>query len=62
MVQDSTPESILIKVFDYNSELDIINSVADTVATYNFNGIDADCINTIRKITIGDLVFGHVFL
>ncbi|MHC9411492.1 YdcP family protein [Clostridium perfringens] len=42
MIQVSIPASIPIKEFDYNAEVDIINPVADTVATANFNGTDVD--------------------
>lgn len=42
MIQVSIPASILLKEFEYNAEVDIINPVADTVATANFNGTDVD--------------------
>ncbi|MDM1009506.1 YdcP family protein [Clostridium perfringens] len=42
MIQVSIPASIPIKEFDYNAEVDIINPVADTVATANFNGTDVE--------------------
>ncbi len=42
MIQVSIPASIPLKEFDYNAEVDIINPVADTVATANFNGTDVD--------------------
>lgn len=42
MIQVSIPASISLKEFDYNAEVDIINPVADTVATANFNGTDVD--------------------
>ncbi|HAT4313995.1 TPA: YdcP family protein [Clostridium perfringens] len=42
MIQVSIPASIPTKEFDYNSEVDIINPVADTVATANFNGTDVE--------------------
>lgn len=42
MIQVSIPASIPLKEFDYNTEVDIINPVADTVATANFNGTDVD--------------------
>lgn len=42
MIQISIPASIPLKEFDYNAEVDIINPVADTVATANFNGTDVD--------------------
>ncbi|RXM74611.1 YdcP family protein [Clostridium tetani] len=42
MIQVSIPASIPLKEFDYNAEVDIINPVADTVATANFNGTDVE--------------------
>lgn len=42
MIQVSIPASIPIKEFEYNAEVDIINPVADTVATANFNGTDVE--------------------
>ncbi|WP_415331891.1 YdcP family protein [Clostridium perfringens] len=42
MIQVSIPASIPLKEFEYNAEVDIINPVADTVATANFNGTDVD--------------------
>lgn len=42
MIQVSIPASIPLKEFDYNAEVDILNPVADTVATANFNGTDVD--------------------
>lgn len=42
MIQVSIPASIPLKEFDYNAEVDIINPIADTVATANFNGTDVD--------------------
>lgn len=42
MIQVSIPASISLKEFEYNAEVDIINPVADTVATANFNSTDVD--------------------
>ena len=42
MIQVSIPASIPLKEFDYNAEVYIINPIADTVATANFNGTDVD--------------------
>ncbi len=42
MIQVSIPASMPLKEFDYNVEVDIINPVADTVATANFNGTDVE--------------------
>ena len=50
MIQVSIPASIPLKEFDYNAEVDIINPVADTVATANFNGTDIDWYIKANKI------------
>ena len=42
MIQVSIPTSVSLKEFDYNAEVEIINPVADTVATATFNGADVD--------------------
>ena len=42
MIQVSIPASVLLKEFDYNAEVEIINPVADTVATAAFQGVDVD--------------------
>mgnify|MGYP000302799664 FL=1 len=42
MIQISIPASVPLKEFDYNAEVEIINPVADTVATATFNGADVD--------------------
>ena len=44
MIQVSIPVSVPLKEFDYNAEVEIINPVADTVATATFQGAD------VRKI------------
>ena len=38
MIQVSIPAAVPLKEFDYNSEVEIINPVADTVATATFQG------------------------
>ena len=38
MIQVSIPATVPLKEFDYNAELEIINPVADTVATATFQG------------------------
>ena len=40
--QVSIPASVPLKEFDYNAEVEIINPVADTVATATFQGADVD--------------------
>lgn len=42
MIQASIPATVPLKEFDYNAEVEIINPVADTVATATFQGADVD--------------------
>ena len=42
MIQVSIPASVHLKEFDYNAKVEIINPVADTVATATFRGADVD--------------------
>lgn len=42
MIQVSIPATVPLKEFDYNAVVEIINPVADTVATATFNGADVD--------------------
>ena len=42
MIQVSIPSTVPLKEFDYNAEVEIINPVADTVATATFQGADVD--------------------
>ena len=42
MIQVSIPASAGEKNFDYNAEVELINPVADTVATATFQGADVD--------------------
>src|SRR5690625_1402337 len=42
MIQVSIPASVPLKEFDYNAEVEIINTVADTVANATFRGSDVD--------------------
>lgn len=42
MIQVSIPASVLLKDFDYNTEVEIINPVADTVATATYQGAEVD--------------------
>jgi len=42
MIQVSILASVPLKEFDYNAEAEIINPVADTVATATFQGADVD--------------------
>ncbi|MGQ4242158.1 YdcP family protein [Enterococcus casseliflavus] len=42
MIQVSIPASAGTKNFDYNAEVEIINPIADTVATATYMGADVD--------------------
>ena len=42
MIQVSIPASVPLKEVDYNAKVEIINPVADTVATATFRGADVD--------------------
>jgi hypothetical protein len=42
MIQVSIPAAVLLKEFDYNSEVELVNPVADTVATATFQGANVD--------------------
>lgn len=42
MIQVSIPASIPLKEFDYNAEVEIINPVADTIATTTYTGAAVD--------------------
>ena len=42
MIQVSIPASVPLKEFDYNARVELMNPVADTVATATFQGADVD--------------------
>ena len=42
MIQVSIPATVLLKKFDYNTEVELINPVADTVANDTFQGANVD--------------------
>lgn len=42
MIQVSIPAAIPLKEYDYNTEVELISPVADTVATATFQGADVD--------------------
>ena len=42
MIQVSIPASVPLKEFDYNARIEIINPIADTVATATFRGADVN--------------------
>lgn len=42
MIQVSIPATVPLKEFDYNAEVELVNPVADTVATAIFQGASVD--------------------
>ena len=42
MIQVSIPASVPLKEFDYNARVEIVNPIADTVATATFRGADVN--------------------
>lgn len=42
MIQVSIPATVPLREYDYNAEVEIINPVADTVASATFQGADVD--------------------
>lgn len=42
MIQVSIPASVPVKDFQYNAEVELINPIADTVATANWQGATVD--------------------
>lgn len=42
MIQVSIPATVPLKEFDYNAEVELVNPVADTVATATFQGAIVD--------------------
>ncbi len=42
MIQVSIPATVSLKEFDYNAEVELVNPVADTVATATFQGANVD--------------------
>ena len=58
MIQVSIPASVPLKEFDYNAEVEIMNPVADTVATATFQGADVDWY--IKADDIVDELFNTV--
>ena len=54
MIQVSIPASVPLKEFDYNAEVEIINPVADTVATATFQGAAVDWYIKAEDIVLAD--------
>lgn len=42
MIRVSIPATVPLKEFDYNAEVELVNPVADTVATATFQGANVD--------------------
>ena len=42
MIQVSIPASVPLKNFDYNAHVELVNPIADTVATATFQGAEVD--------------------
>lgn len=42
MIQVSIPADVAVKDYPYNTEVELINPIADTVANANFRGADVD--------------------
>ena len=58
MIQVSIPATVPLKEFDYNAEVEIINPVADTVATATFQGADVDWYIKAEDIVLKN-IDGH---
>ena len=50
MIQVSIPASVPLKELDYNAEVELINPVADTVATATFQGAEGQRIFIKNRI------------
>ena len=60
MIQVSIPASVPLKEFDYNAEVEIINPVADTVATATFQGADVDWYIKADDIVLKNKQAGNI--
>nr|CAD0296935.1 hypothetical protein [Streptococcus constellatus] len=45
MIQVSIPASVPLKEFDYNARVELINPIADTVATATYQGADVGSVS-----------------
>ena len=52
MIQVSVPANIPLRDFDYNTEVELINPVADTVANATYRGADIDWYIKADDITL----------
>ena len=58
-LQVSISAAVPLKEFDYNAEVEIINPVADTVATATFQGADVDWYIKAEDIILRDKFSGE---
>lgn len=54
MIQVSIPASVALKEFDYNAEVELVNPVADTVATATFQGVEVDWYIKAEEIKLSN--------
>lgn len=52
MIQVSISATVPLKEFDYNAKVELINSVADTVANATFQGADVDWFVKVEDIVL----------
>lgn len=62
MIQVSIPASVPLKEFDYNARVELINPIADTVATATYQGADVDWYTDRSIFKIVDLDEAWSFL
>ena len=51
MIQVSIPADVAVKDYPYNTEVELINPIADTVANANFRGADVDWYKSQDNLT-----------
>ncbi|WP_077609582.1 YdcP family protein [Clostridium sp. Marseille-P2415] len=56
MIQVSIPATVPLKEFDYNAEVELVNPVADTVATATFQGANVDWYIKAKDIVLKESV------
>ena len=50
MIQVSIPASVPLKEFDYNARVELINPIADTVATATYQGADVRSLPLLQDV------------
>lgn len=55
MIQVSIPANVPLRAFDYNTEVELVNPIAGTVANATFQGADVDWF-----IKAEDIVLRHI--